>query len=59
MIFGINTTSYVSKLSQVTYKNFERSLMVFIPNITTNHAITNLNKYFALVMYFNNVCVDF
>ena len=33
MIFDINTTHDISKLSQI-------SLVVFIPNITTNHAIT-------------------
>ena len=40
MTFGINTTSDISKLSQITYNNFEISLVVFMPNITTNHAIT-------------------
>ena len=25
---------------EITYNNFEISLVVFIPNITTNHAIT-------------------
>ena len=29
---------------QITYNNFEISLVVFMPNITTNHAITNTNK---------------
>ena len=45
MIFGINTTRDVSKLShdftrltarEITYNNFEISLKVFMPNITTN-----------------------
>ena len=27
------------------YNNFEISLVVFMPNITTNHAITNTNSY--------------
>ena len=51
MIFGINTTRDISKLSQITYNNFEISLVVFIPNITTNHAITytNTRKIKALV----------
>ena len=40
MIFGINTTRDISKLSQITYNNFEISLVVFMPNIATNHAIT-------------------
>ena len=46
MIFGINTTCDISKLSQIssTYNNFEISLMVFMPNITANHAITYTNK---------------
>ena len=25
---------------EITYNNFEISLMVFMPNVTTNHAIT-------------------
>ena len=28
---------------EITYNNFEISLVVFIPNITTNHAITYTN----------------
>ena len=28
---------------KITYNNFEISLMVFMPNITTNHAITFTN----------------
>ena len=28
---------------EITYNNFELSLMVFVPNITTNHAITYTN----------------
>ena len=43
VIFGKNTTSDISKLSQITYNNFEISLVVFMPNITTNHAITYTN----------------
>ena len=38
MIFGINTTHDISKLSQIS-----KSLVVFMPNITTNHAITYAN----------------
>ena len=44
MIFGINTTCDISKLSQISYNNFEISLEVFMPNITTTHAITYTNK---------------
>ena len=28
---------------EITYKNFEISLVVFMPNINTNHAITYTN----------------
>ena len=28
---------------EITYNNFEISLVVFMPNITTNHAITYTN----------------
>ena len=42
MIFGVNITRDISKLSQVKYNNFEISLVVFMPNITTN-AITYTN----------------
>ena len=47
MIFGINTSSDILKLSQIsiTYNNFEISLVVFMPNITTNHAITYTNQF--------------
>jgi len=37
MIFGINTTR------EITYNNFEISRLVFMPNITTSHAITYTN----------------
>ena len=43
MIFGINTTRHISKFSQITYNNFEISIVVFMPNITTNHSITYTN----------------
>ena len=48
MIFGINTTRGISELSQIsareiTYNDFEILLVVFMPNITTNHAITYTN----------------
>ena len=43
MIFQI--VSNVTRLTarEITYNNFEMSLVVFIPNITTNHAITCTN----------------
>ena len=53
MIFGINTTSdnlkILSKFTRLTAReikknNFEISLVVLMPNITTNHAITYTNK---------------
>ena len=31
---------------EITYNNFEISHMVFMPNITTNHAITYTNIVF-------------
>ena len=31
---------------EITYNNFEKSLVVFMPNITTNHAITYTNLKF-------------
>jgi len=37
VIFGINTTCDNSKLSQLCH-NFEISFVLFMPNITTNHA---------------------
>ena len=43
MICGINSTCDISKLSQITYNNFEISLVAFMPDITTNHAITYTN----------------
>ena len=53
MIFGINTTNdnYFKVVSnftrltarEITYNNFEISLVVSIPNITTNHSITYTN----------------
>ena len=39
MIFDIPTTRDISKLSQI-----EISLVVFMPNITTTHAITYTNN---------------
>ena len=49
MIFGIDTTRDISKLSKIklayrlvkfTYNKFAISLVIFMRNITTNHAIT-------------------
>ena len=62
MIFGINTTCDISKLSQIslaaheiTYNNFEMSLVVFMPNITTNHAITYTNTPSRMRKYYYGV----
>ena len=36
----------------MTYNNFEISLVVFMPNITTNHAITYTNtEEFELLLF--------
>ena len=48
MIFSINIT-IVSNFTrpsarEITYNNFEISLVVFTPNITTNHALTYTNR---------------
>ena len=52
MIFGINTTRYILTVSnftrltarEITHNNFEISLVVFMPNIPTNYAITYTNR---------------
>ena len=53
MTFGINTTRGISKIvsqfthltaREMTYNNFEISLVVFMPNISINHAITYTNS---------------
>ena len=31
---------------EITYNNFEISLVVFIPNITKNHPVTYTNNYY-------------
>ena len=61
--FGINTTrNFKFQISnfihltarEITYNNFEISLVVFMPNITTNHAITDTNTHdtdFVLLKY--------
>ena len=54
MIFGVNTARDISKIVSnftppkareiSTYNNFEMSFVVFMPNITANHAITYTNS---------------
>ena len=46
VIYSINATRDISKLSQISlttrkimYNNFDISLVIFVPNITRNHAI--------------------
>ena len=34
---------------EITYNNFEISLEVFLPNVTTNHAITYTNEVMSLL----------
>ena len=38
-----NLSFIVLMAREITYNNFEISLVVFMPNINTNHAITNTN----------------
>ena len=56
MIFGINTTRDISKLS---YNDFEISLVAFMPNITTNHAITSVLLNHAITYYLYHGCEVF
>ena len=37
-------TAVTPFIEEITYNNFEISLVVFMPNITTNHAITYTNS---------------
>ena len=46
----MNTTRDILKLSQITYNNFKISLVVFMPNITTNNAITCTNNKLFLIV---------
>ena len=66
MIFGINTTTDISKLSQIftrltareiTYNNFEISVVVFMLNMTTNHAITYTKKCKSKDIRFKDKCI--
>ena len=58
MLFGKNTARDISKLSQIeiTYNNFEISLVVFMPNMTTNHAITYTNFLHPLRVFLRIFC---
>ena len=51
----MSTTYDISKLSQITYSNFEISLVVFMPNNTTNHGITYTNIIFPKSRWFFSV----
>ena len=68
MIFGIkqikyhswyfkSVSNFFSRLTarEITYNNFEISLVLFMPNITTNHAITYTNT--TVVAIFSNACL--
>ena len=50
MIFQ-NCLKFHSPKREITYNNFEVSLMVFMPNITTKHAITYTNLWFHMWNY--------
>ena len=43
---------------EITYNNFEISLVVFMPNITTNHAITYTNTVTTLFTISDSSFVD-
>ena len=60
MIFGINTTSDISKLLYVIsravrqveqWDNFEISRVVFIPNITANHVIREIKNLYHVTKF--------
>ena len=36
---------------EISYNNFEISLVIFMPNITTNHAITYTNFEISLMVF--------
>ena len=57
VIFGINTTCEISKLSQISCNNFEILLVVFMPNITTNHAITDTNFIDAKKVFSDTISI--
>ena len=43
---------------EITYNNFEISLVVFMPNITTNHAITYTNhRIRGLLFHFKKIVI--
>ena len=42
---------------EITYNNFEISLVVFLPNITTNHAITYTN-YIERLPYLTKMVIS-
>ena len=46
MIFGINIPLVIFRLTarEITYNNFEISVVVFMLNITTYHAITHTKR---------------
>ena len=58
MVFGINDHWWYFKIvsnftrlkaREITYNYFEISLVVFMPNITTNHTITYTNRTLSCI----------
>ena len=43
---------------EITYNNFEISLVVFMPNITTNHAITYTNQKQNYLRFASNLNLE-
>ena len=44
---------------EITYNNFEISRVVFMPNITTNHAITYTNPWKVVTVFREWIEEDF
>ena len=40
---------------EITYNNFEISLVVFMPNMTTNHAITYTSTLVLAIRHYSTV----
>ena len=64
VILGINTARDIFKIAssftrltacEIKYNNFEISLVVFMPNITTNHAITYTNDHQSRSLFYRTI----
>ena len=64
VILGINTARDIFKIasnftrlmaSEIKYNNFEISLVVFMPNIATNHAITYTNDHQSRSLFYRTI----